>query len=68
MRAFQGVGGSGIFSLAVVVLTNMSDSGSAAATDLAMVSSVFTISRMVGPSLGGAISDNGGWRWAFLLK
>lgn len=35
---------------------------------LGIVSSVFAISSVFGPILGGVITTNSTWRWVFLLK
>jgi len=35
---------------------------------MAIISSVFAISSILGPLLGGAISEHSTWRWIFLLK
>ena len=38
------------------------------ATYVTVITSVFAISSVLGPLLGGAIADNTTWRWVFLLK
>lgn len=68
LRALQGVGGSGIFALVAVILTKIAPTGVKAATDLALVAAVFTISSIVGPLVGGVIGDKTTWRWVFLIK
>ncbi|QSS58121.1 drug resistance transporter EmrB/QacA subfamily [Histoplasma capsulatum] len=35
---------------------------------LAIIASVFAIASVLGPILGGAISNNSAWRWIFLLN
>jgi len=35
---------------------------------MAIISSVFAISSILGPLLGGAINEHSTWRWVFLLK
>lgn len=35
---------------------------------MAIISSVFAVSSVLGPVLGGAITDHTSWRWVFLLK
>lgn len=66
-RAIQGVGGSGIYSL-VTVITPLMVPPAKYPTYIAIISSVFAISSVLGPLLGGAISDNATWRWVFWLK
>lgn len=34
----------------------------------AILSSVFAISNLLGPVLGGAINDHTTWKWIFFLK
>lgn len=38
------------------------------ATYITIVTSVFAISSVMGPLLGGAISDSTDWQWIFFLK
>ena len=35
---------------------------------MAVISSVFVVSSVLGPILGGVINDRSTWRWVFLLK
>lgn len=66
-RAIQGVGGSGIYSL-VTVMTPLMVPPAKYPTYIAIISSVFAISSVLGPLLGGVISDNATWRWVFWIK
>ena len=66
-RAFQGVGASGIYSI-VSVMTPLMVPPAKYATYIAIISSVFALSSVVGPLLGGAITDNTTWRWVFYLN
>ncbi|RDL42325.1 Uncharacterized protein BP5553_02304 [Venustampulla echinocandica] len=68
-RAFQGMGASGIYSLIMVIAPTLvppETFGSA----IAVISSVFLLASVLGPILGGVISEHGGgtWRWVFLLN
>ena len=66
-RAFQGVGGSGIYSMVMVVIPEivpLSRLGSASA----IVGGVYGAASVLGPLAGGAIVDCTTWRWVFLLK
>ncbi|PWY74483.1 MFS general substrate transporter [Aspergillus sclerotioniger CBS 115572] len=49
-RAFQGMGGSGIYSVSF------------------LLSSVYAIANLLGPILGGAITDHTTWRWVFWIN
>lgn len=66
-RAFQGMGGSGIYSLSTIMGTMMVPPAKLA-TYVSIVTSVFAISSVLGPLLGGAINDSTTWRWVFYLK
>ncbi|KAH6634688.1 major facilitator superfamily domain-containing protein [Chaetomium sp. MPI-SDFR-AT-0129] len=66
-RAFQGLGGSGIYSL-VTVMTPLMVPPAKYPTYIAIISSVFAISSVLGPLLGGAIADHATWRWVFWLN
>lgn len=66
-RAFQGIGGSVIFSLAFVTVMAVCPmrwmgfySGVSGTT--------FAIANVAGPLLGGKMGDEGAWRWIFLLN
>jgi len=66
-RAFQGVGGSGIYSMVMVVIPEivpLSRLGLASA----IVGGVYGAASILGPLVGGAIVDGTTWRWVFLLK
>lgn len=66
-RSIQGMGGSGIYSL-VTVMTPLMVPPAKYPTYIAIISSVFAISSVLGPILGGVISDSATWRWVFWLK
>ncbi|PMD16224.1 major facilitator superfamily transporter [Hyaloscypha hepaticicola] len=66
-RAFQGMGGSGIYSLSTIMGTMMVPPAKFA-TYVAITTSVFAISSVLGPLLGGAINDSTTWRWVFYLN
>ncbi|KAK4234164.1 major facilitator superfamily transporter [Achaetomium macrosporum] len=66
-RSIQGVGGSGIYSL-VTVMTPLMVPPAKYPTYIAIISSVFAISSVLGPLLGGVISDHTTWRWVFWLN
>ncbi|KAK1976608.1 major facilitator superfamily transporter [Colletotrichum cereale] len=66
-RAVQGMGGSGIYSLSTIMVPLMVPPKKFA-TYIAIVSSVFAISSVLGPLLGGAITDNTTWKWVFFLN
>lgn len=66
-RAFQGVGGSGIYSLSTIMVPLMVPPEKYP-TYISIISSTFAISSVLGPVLGGAITDRTTWRWVFFFK
>jgi EmrB/QacA subfamily drug resistance transporter len=66
-RVIQGLGSGGIFALVYVVLSDISLPGQRAKT-LALASSVWGISSLVGPTLGGFIVTFFSWRWIFFIN
>jgi MFS family permease len=68
-RAFQGMGGSGIYSMVTIMNPEMVPS-SQWGTYVAITSVVFVLSSVLGPVLGGVINghNHSSWRWVFLLK
>ncbi|KAF1828905.1 MFS general substrate transporter [Decorospora gaudefroyi] len=66
-RAFQGIGGSGIYAFSTIMVPLMVPPEKYA-TYIAVVTSVFAFSSVLGPILGGAITDNSTWRWVFFFN
>ncbi|KAI1072877.1 hypothetical protein LB507_011464 [Fusarium sp. FIESC RH6] len=66
-RAFQGMGGSGIYSLSTIMVPLMVPPEKYA-TYISIMSSTFILSSVLGPILGGAITDNTTWRWVFYFN
>lgn len=66
-RAFQGIGGSGIYSMVLAIVPNLVPPKKYP-TYLAIVSSVFAFASFLGPTFGGLINDYTTWRWIFLIK
>ncbi|KAF1951063.1 MFS multidrug transporter-like protein [Byssothecium circinans] len=67
LRAFQGVGGAGCFSLATAMMTELVPPEKYAKY-VANLSTVYALSLLCGPILGGAISSRASWRWVFLIN
>jgi MFS family permease len=66
-RAVQGIGGSGLYSLAMIMLPEL------ATSDMrqyiaAMVGMVIASSGVLGPVLGGLLTNYTTWRWVFWIK
>ncbi len=66
-RVFQGIGAGGIFALVYIVLSDISPPGERGKT-LSFASSVWGISSIIGPTLGGIIVTYVSWRWIFFLN
>lgn len=66
-RAFQGIGGAGLYSLAMTVMTEITPLKHIGVTS-GLMGAVFASSSILGPLLGGVISSKTTWRWVFFLK
>ncbi len=66
-RVFQGIGAGGIFALVYIVLSEISHPDERGKT-LSFASSVWGISSIIGPTLGGVIVTYVSWRWIFFLN
>ncbi|KAL8785687.1 MAG: hypothetical protein Q9213_003246 [Squamulea squamosa] len=67
LRAFQGIGGGGIYTLVFVIALELVPTTKFAGM-AALLSATFAISSLLGPILGGLICDHGTWRWVFYLN
>jgi len=66
-RGLQGIGSGGLFSLAFAIIGDVvapRDRG----RYIGLVTSIFTVSSVIGPLIGGFIVDNTSWRWIFLIN
>ena len=66
-RAFQGIGAGAIMGLAFITIGDLfppSERGKYAG----FMSAVFGLSSVIGPTLGGFITDNLSWRWIFYIN
>ncbi|KAI1402311.1 major facilitator superfamily domain-containing protein [Hypoxylon fuscum] len=66
-RAFQGAGGGGAHSLSTILVTELVPSEKFAKLT-AQLSIVTSLSMLLGPIIGGAISTETSWRWIFLIN
>ncbi|KAG0026578.1 hypothetical protein BGZ81_006238 [Podila clonocystis] len=66
-RAIQGLGGSGIISLTMILVADivpLRERGNYQA----LVAIVFSLAAVLGPLLGGVFADKVSWRWAFYIN
>ncbi|KAI9359947.1 major facilitator superfamily domain-containing protein [Zopfochytrium polystomum] len=66
-RAIAGVGGGGIFSLVLIIITDIvsiSDRGKYQGT----IGATFGLASVIGPLVGGGFADHGLWRWCFFIN
>lgn len=66
-RVFQGIGAGGNFALVYIVLSKVSHPDRRAHT-LSLASSIWGISSVIGPTLGGFIVTYFSWRWIFFIN
>ena len=66
-RALQGIGSASLFTTAFAVIADLfppSERGKYSG----MFGGVFGLASLVGPLLGGAITDHFGWHWVFFIN
>ncbi|KFY85515.1 hypothetical protein V500_08351 [Pseudogymnoascus sp. VKM F-4518 (FW-2643)] len=66
-RTLQGIGGSGLFSLSMIVLPQITPVKLWALMS-SLVGMSFAFSYVLGPILGGVITHNSTWRWIYLFN
>ncbi|KAL4985183.1 major facilitator superfamily domain-containing protein [Aspergillus falconensis] len=67
LRAFQGIGGAGIFSMVPIITAEMVHPDDYAVYNAIMAFSI-AMSFLLGPLIGGAIVDHTSWRWIFYIN
>ena len=65
-RGLQGLGGGAVFPIALAIIADLSAARSAPST--APVRRGLRVSSVLGPLLGGFVTDNFGWHWIFFLN
>ncbi len=66
-RAVQGLGSAGIFSTAFTVIADLFSPAERGRYQ-GLFGAVFGISSVIGPWLGGVLTDNLSWRWVFYVN
>ncbi|KAF5980111.1 major facilitator superfamily domain-containing protein [Fusarium bulbicola] len=66
-RAFQGLGGSGIYSTVFIIIAKIV-TVEKVGMYTGILSSVFALASLLGPILGGAIVESTTWRWVFFIN
>ncbi|RDA83749.1 hypothetical protein CP532_4990 [Ophiocordyceps camponoti-leonardi (nom. inval.)] len=66
-RAFQGIGASGLYSLTQIGLVEMGP-GHRPSLIGAMIGATLAVAFVLGPLLGGVISELSDWRWIFYIN
>ncbi|MEA2518330.1 MAG: hypothetical protein QOF49_410 [Chloroflexota bacterium] len=66
-RGLQGLGGGAVFPVALAVIADLYTPAERGKY-LGLFGAVFGMSSLVGPGLGGIVTDNFGWHWIFFLN
>jgi len=66
-RAIQGLGSAGIFSMAFTVIADLFSPAERGKYQ-GLFGAVFGIASVIGPWLGGLLTDNLSWRWVFYVN
>jgi MFS family permease len=65
--ALQGIGGAGIYSMVMAVMAEVTPVDVIGPVT-GLMSSIFALSSILGPILGGVLTSRTTWRWVFYLK
>ncbi len=66
-RGLQGLGGGAVFPIAFAIIADLYPPEERAKYG-ALFGAVFGLSSVLGPLLGGFVTDNFGWHWIFFLN
>src|SRR5438309_5884913 len=66
-RAVQGLGAGALFPVAIAVIGDLFDASERGKYQ-GLVGAVFGLSSLVGPAIGGIITDTIGWHWVFFVN
>ena len=66
-RGLQGLGAGALFPVALAVIGDLYDASERGKYQ-GLVGAVFGLSSLVGPAIGGVITDTVGWHWVFFVN
>jgi len=66
-RGLQGLGAGALFPVAIAVIGDLYDASERGKYQ-GLVGAVFGLSSLVGPAIGGVITDTIGWHWVFFVN
>ncbi|KAI8353101.1 major facilitator superfamily domain-containing protein [Mortierella sp. GBAus27b] len=66
-RAIQGIGGSGLFSIVIIMISDMYQDLETRARFQSMMWLALALSGVTGPLMGGAFVEHATWRWCFYI-
>src|SRR5436190_2560530 len=66
-RAVQGLGAGALFPVAIAVIGDLFDASERGKYQ-GLVGAVFGLSSLIGPAIGGIITDTIGWHWVFFVN
>src|SRR2546422_603063 len=66
-RAVQGLGAGALFPVALAVIGDMFDAAERGKYQ-GLVGAVFGLSSLIGPAIGGVVTDTVGWQWVFFVN
>jgi EmrB/QacA subfamily drug resistance transporter len=66
-RAVQGLGAGALFPVALAVIGDLFDPAERGKYQ-GLVGAVFGLSSLIGPAIGGVITDTIGWQWVFFVN
>ena len=66
-RAIQGLGAGALMPLAIAIIGDIFPPSERGKWQ-GLITAVFGLATIVGPIIGGAITDNWGWRWVFYVN